>query len=178
MRPSKMERFMDKVELIPFHTCWEWTGHILKKGYGTFWENEKGFSNIASRSAYELFVGAVPDGKLVCHSCDNPSCVNPRHLWLGEPIDNSKDMLAKGREAKGLRQAGRRRLSVEDVVAMRKKYRRGEKGLGYKALAKEFDVAPTTARCVLSRKTWWYVEDECAVEAMVGPDWASMEEVK
>lgn len=74
--------------------CWIWTGAVGKDGYGVIGVGRKQFR--AHRAAYEAFNGS-PDGKLVCHSCDRPLCVNPDHLFLGTPRDNTRDMIAKGR---------------------------------------------------------------------------------
>lgn len=88
-------RLLAKVEPIPIVGCWLWTGSVNPDGYGNF--SYKGWSQKAHRIAYELFVGAVPDGLFVCHRCDVPGCVNPNHLFIGTNKDNVHDMLAKGR---------------------------------------------------------------------------------
>ena len=83
--------------------CWEWFGPKDKDGYGQVQSSksakELGVSR-AHQMSYELYLGSR-NGLLVCHSCDNPSCVNPLHLFLGEPKDNSLDMSAKGRSTRG-----------------------------------------------------------------------------
>lgn len=75
--------------------CWNWTGRLTGWGYGHLWYKRK--SHIASRVAYELHYKEKPGKKLVCHTCDNPICVNPHHLFLGTEQDNRRDMYAKGR---------------------------------------------------------------------------------
>ncbi len=90
-----IQRFWSKVEMIPFHSCWEWTGDMNKahgKNYGRF--NMKK----AHRISYELTYGKIPDGLFVLHKCDNPPCVRPEHLFLGTHLDNMRDKVLKGRD--------------------------------------------------------------------------------
>lgn len=79
--------------------CWHWTGDRLPKGYGILVVRASGKDKkrLAHRLSWELAHGPIPDGLFVCHACDNPSCVNPDHLWLGTPKDNAQDMVRKGR---------------------------------------------------------------------------------
>lgn len=75
--------------------CWLWTGDKAKKGYGRL--KIEGKRVYAHRAMWEEKVGAIPAGQLVCHTCDNPSCVRPDHLFLGTQFDNMGDASAKGR---------------------------------------------------------------------------------
>ena len=78
--------------------CWIWTAHKYPKGYGQFGFNGK--VTAAHRVSWILHYGPIPEGLLVCHRCDNPSCVNPEHLFLGTAKDNAEDMGRKGRQVK------------------------------------------------------------------------------
>lgn len=74
--------------------CWNWVKSLFGDGYGTF--NYLGETR-AHRVAYRLYNGDIPEGVLVCHSCDNPKCVNPAHLFLGSHLTNAQDRTRKGR---------------------------------------------------------------------------------
>jgi hypothetical protein len=93
-RPA-IERLLEKIDKRGPDECWLWKGSIGTWGYGCFTLNRKSIN--ASRAAYILLVGHVPPDKVVCHTCDNPACCNPRHLWVGAQADNLRDCRAKGR---------------------------------------------------------------------------------
>lgn len=76
--------------------CHEWTGALRRDGYGAFWDGQR--TSPAHRVVFEAKHGArLTRWQFVCHSCDNRRCVNPDHLWLGSPKDNTQDMDVKGR---------------------------------------------------------------------------------
>jgi len=89
------QRILDYSEPVTESGCWIWTRCTSRQGYGQITICRKTIP--ASRVSYELFVGPIPDGMFVCHSCDTPPCVNPAHLWIGSPKDNVSDMIKKGR---------------------------------------------------------------------------------
>jgi hypothetical protein len=92
------DRFWSKVDQTD--DCWVWTSCRNPQGYGVFQVANTSVAT-AHRVAWVLANGrAVPDGMFVCHSCDNPPCVRPDHLFIGTHIDNVADMLAKGRHAR------------------------------------------------------------------------------
>lgn len=110
-----------KAKLIRFRiaegACWIWQGAKNKKGYG-FTSLPGGKKITAHRASYIVFRGEIPTGMLVCHKCDNPSCVNPDHLFLGTAQDNTSDMIKKGRIHLV--------IPKSEIDAMRKDYETGE----------------------------------------------------
>lgn len=79
--------------------CWEWWGTRLQSNYGVV--RYQGRYQLVHRVVYRFFKGKIKDGMLVCHTCDNPPCCNPDHLFQGTHQDNSDDMIAKGRQFTG-----------------------------------------------------------------------------
>lgn len=75
--------------------CWIWTAAKKRRDYGGFVLHGKG--RYAHRVSWQITYGDIPDGMNVLHHCDNPSCVNPNHLFLGNQSDNARDMVSKGR---------------------------------------------------------------------------------
>lgn len=88
------QRFESKFVKTP--GCWEWRAGKFSNGYGQFWAY--GTQVGAHCMAYELYVGPIPDGMMVCHTCDQKACVNPNHLFIGTGTDNMQDMIRKGRQ--------------------------------------------------------------------------------
>lgn len=108
MHTSINDRFweyVDKNGLKPAHVpeldnCWVWTGGKSgKAGYGTI--SFRGKKCVSSRVSWILHNGEIPQGMCVLHKCDNPPCVNPNHLFLGTHLDNTRDMIKKGRAKLG-----------------------------------------------------------------------------
>lgn len=75
--------------------CWPWTGTMRNNGYGAI--RFQRIEMVATRAVMTAIHGPIPGDLIVCHKCDNPPCVNPKHLFIGTYRDNVLDMLAKGR---------------------------------------------------------------------------------
>lgn len=144
---EQVSSFWERVDRQGEDDCWVWTQTCTLKGYGKVQFNRRRW--IASRLSYMLANGPIPSSTLVCHACDNPPCVNPRHLWAGTVADNSRDMVEKGRSSRRIGERNTRcRLTVEQVRKIRSDPR------GYKAIAKELGVGRTTVRDARSGRNW------------------------
>ena len=151
--------------------CVQWTAAKNRKGYG--FVGVGGKLRIASRVAWELARGEIPQGMCVLHHCDNPPCVNPDHLFLGTKADNGADMVAKGRQARGdrhgsrlhpeSRQRGsghvRAKLTEADVLKILADKR------PKRIVAKEYGVSHHSVHLIRHRKTWRHVTEATCREA-------------
>jgi len=120
--------FLARVPERPKGKCWTWSAAKTTAGYGHFYIGTK--HHYAHRVAWEVRYGKIGNGLFVLHKCDNPSCVNHKHLFLGTVRDNSRDMIRKGRGWQpGL--AGEShpmvKLSAMEVIEIRAQYVRGSK---------------------------------------------------
>lgn len=149
--------------------CHEWQGALDGKGYGQI--NVLGKRMTLSRIALELEIGReLSKGELACHKCDNPCCCNPDHLFIGDQLENVRDMWRKNRQGgqftKGYKmnprfiprgeQIGISKLTEADVREARAIHAAGQ--MGHKKLARKFGVSPGAMRAVLKRRTWKHVE--------------------
>lgn len=163
--------------------CWLWTGSVRGYGYGQFWFNSR--NRPTHRISWELAHGEIPDGLLVCHRCDNPICVNPKHLFLGTQQDNIDDKTRKGRQAIGDRNGvythpekrpfgernarythpentahgeahGRHKLTELQVREIRQLYI--EKGISQRQLARMFGITKTHVRRIVRGENWKHIE--------------------
>jgi HNH endonuclease len=125
--------------------CVEWTKAKNSGGYGITWHEGK----IAY--AHRVVVNAAP-GTIVRHTCDNPSCVNPEHLLVGTAADNSEDMVAKDRQAKGSH-CGNSKLVESDILEIRKY----EGILSSRKTASMFNISHSNVLDIWKRKIWRHV---------------------
>ena len=145
---SDMERFAKKYVIDQRSGCWLWTASKHKQGYGVL--NVAGKSRRAHRVAYQAFKGRCPGEFLVCHRCDNPSCVNPDHLFLGTQKQNVADAVRKGRAIRGERVAAGK-LTESEVRKILSDTR------PTREIANDFGVARQSVNAIKTRKSWRYL---------------------
>jgi hypothetical protein len=169
---TRMERFWSKVDKngpIPAHRpelgpCWVWTG-TKAKGYGRIGNGDPDNPRqLCHRLSWEIHNGPIPDGLLVCHSCDNPPCVNPAHFFLGTNADNAADRATKGRNAKGNQrpellvrgeQHRNAKLTEAQVREMITRYNSGECRVD---LARFYGISRNHLWRIARRKGWRHIE--------------------
>lgn len=136
------ERFFSFVKKT--ESCWLWTGATSALGYGKL--SVDGKLRQATAISYFLQHGTWPE-LFMCHSCDNPPCVNPDHLFPGDHKANHQDMMKKGRQGKGSS-----KLTPEQVLAIRQDAR------PQSAIAKDFGVSKGAVSCIKLGKTWKHIK--------------------
>lgn len=153
-KKTSIQRFWKYVDIKGKNDCWPWIGHKRgPAGYGGF-KMYKEKEKYAHRISFEIFTGKkIPEGMCVLHSCDNPLCVNPAHLWIGTQLENIKDRESKGRGGLHKGEAnGRSKLTRKDVENIRIMYATGN--YTQETLGKLFGVAKVTIGLITRRKIW------------------------
>lgn len=149
---SAESRFWSYVDKRGPNDCWEWKANRAPRGYGKFmWRRDR--TQLASRIAYHFSKGD-PGSMFVCHSCDNPPCCNPAHLWLGTHKDNMDDMDRKGRRRPPIRRGTDNnfaKLNEQIVREIR------QSGLPSKEIAQRYGVTSTAIYLIRKRKNWGWV---------------------
>lgn len=134
--------------------CWEWTAYRNKQGYGQFSFTSKGVPIGAHRLSYQLYNGDIPKGLFVLHTCDNPPCCRPDHLWLGTAKDNIGDAIRKGRLINRDNSKRVVHLNEEKIRLIREM----AKSISRKKIAAALDVSLNTISSVLEGRTWKHVQ--------------------
>lgn len=143
---SLATNFWSKVDKKGPDECWNWTACVVRR-YGQL--TYKGKKYRSNRLAWLLSTGEDAGELLVCHTCDNTLCVNPRHLFLGTDQQNQEDCAKKGRK--------RNKLTPEMVKQIRKECVPGSPEHGYSALARRYGVNPASIWQAFNRIRWKHV---------------------
>jgi hypothetical protein len=153
------ERFWSKVDKSGGpDACWPWTAGMFETGYGMFWLDGK--VRKTHQVAYELTYGPIPDELNVLHKCDNYSCCNPTHFFIGTHQDNMEDRNNKGRVGFNPyhgSEVGTSKLTDEQVLEIRRVGRAGESGA---SIARRFGMGVMTICNILHRNTWKHLPEE------------------
>jgi len=157
MYTNDRDRILNNIRINPETSCWEWQLCLDKSGYGWVCYMDK--RERAHRLSFILLSNpskevTIEKGMLVCHTCDNPKCVNPTHLWLGTYKDNWDDSVHKNRNTKG-EAHGLSKLTDDDVLDIRYKYSTGF--WTQTKLALEFGVDQSTISDVVRRTIWKHI---------------------
>lgn len=136
--------------------CWNWTGpvDIKKGGYGIIHDRESG-QNRSHRVMWILCYGDIPKNMWVLHTCDNPRCVKPSHLYLGTSVENSRDRVIRGRGAYGTKNGGGVKLDDVKIIQIKEMFNTGKITKAH--LARIFGVSETTIYRIVRGKSWKHV---------------------
>ncbi len=136
--------------------CWEWSGCRTAQGYGQLRVGNRSLN--AHRLSWEMHVGPIPEGMLVCHHCDNRPCVNPAHLFVGDYKDNARDMVNKGRDYRGERLRGSAvatsKLVEDQIPGILARVASGE---SQPRIAREHGVSTTVINNIARGKAWQWL---------------------
>ena len=143
---------LEKNGVVKENGCIEWAKQRDTDGYGKI--SIKNYPYAVHRVAYEIYNGPIPPGMLVCHKCDNPSCFNPEHLFLGSSKDNLQDMVNKGRKPRG-EKVHNSKLTEEQVREIKIRLNAGEK---VSNIAEDYAVHGRAIRLIKDGINWKHIK--------------------
>ena len=152
------ERFWTFVTRRSPIECWPWIGSLNRQGYGHIaeWRDGIRHNKRSNRLSWEIHHGPIPPGMFVCHHCDNPPCVNPDHLFLGNNFSNMRDMMRKGRKVQTHGEMhGSAKLLDDDIPIIRRMHRSGR--TTQCDIAKIYNVSASTIHDIIKGKTWRHI---------------------
>lgn len=156
---STISRFWAKVTKRQPEQCWPWKGGLGNKGYGKIKLEGTRIDVQSHVMAFELAHGSLPDGKIVCHTCDWPPCCNPGHLWAGTHPENHADMMKKGRNRSGAHKRPgelnpKSKMTDEQVREVKRRISLGENNT---QIAGSLSVHHSTISQIRVGKTWKHI---------------------
>lgn len=134
--------------------CWEWKGPLDRQGRGRVYPTSSGRSMVAHRAVWIAARGPIPSGMVLCHRCDNQTCCNPGHIFIGSQKRNMEDARMKGRTNRGAKN-GRSLLNAEQVREIRDFLKRGEPAAN---IALRYGVAEGTIGSIRSGRRWKWLQ--------------------
>ncbi len=145
-----MDAFWSKI--IKTSTCWEWVGGKHGSGYGQCWTGYHG-ERLAHRAMWIKWFGSIPEGMYVLHKCDNKTCVNPEHLYLGTQTQNVKDNVDRGLTNTGSKHWNSS-IQEADVRCIRFSFRQG---LSIRCIANRFNLSYKNTWAIVHNLKWRHI---------------------
>lgn len=155
MSKTVAERILDNIEIDNDTGCWNWQGGKNQRGYGLIQsKDDDGIwkSRAVHRVSYELYNGSIPVGLLACHHCDNPSCCNPQHIYIGTQKMNMADMISKGRKnpSRGANH-WKAKVSDDEIASIR------DNPDTYSSIGLQYGISASQVHRIKSRQSWKHI---------------------
>lgn len=153
-----MRKFSDKIYPEPNTGCWLWSGSYNPSGHGKIKPSSHNGFGYAHRYSFFIHNGEFDRSMQVLHHCDNPHCVNPDHLYLGDQKQNMRDASNRKRfiNRRGSK-ASRSILTEDQVLEIRRTFKTRSKEFGSDALAKKYGVGVSNIQNILCRLSWKHI---------------------
>lgn len=164
-KEEKLERLKANFEerVIRQDNCWGWKGPIDQGGYPVMGCRRECGSDRGHRASWIIHKGLIPKGMQICHACDNPTCTNPKHLWIGTLKQNNDDKIAKGRQAHNIpphkpgSQNGASKLKEDQVLEIKKLI---QSGRSCNSISKDFGVSKQTILRIKNGVNWKHITEQ------------------